>query len=776
MSTLMLLPLPLLFITLLTLTSVSTSFGIPFLHIYFSPSLLPDEPLLVRKVLLENVNMMPMRRAPHPQRAKPYLGPLIVASPSPTSQGPVAGPSASPLPLPRHRHHHHRVRTHAISPSPSTTPGCGQICLDPLAPTPIGSTCGCVIPMKVRLLLDVSLYAIFPVVNELEIEVASGTYLKQSQVIITGASADSQSQDRTAVDINLVPLGEKFDDTTAVLTYERFSQKKVPLNKTLFGNYEVAYITYPGLPSTPPFGSYSGGGPSGSAGNQQFPITADFVNKSQKMNPRTIFVIALSALVVLVVCFGAVSVLLKCRKVGRPSNAVGPVFTPSINKRSGIGSMSSTPTSSTPVSLVSAMPTSLLSVKTFSLLELEKATEQFSSKRILGEGGFGRVYHGIAADGSEIAVKLLTKDIQNGDREFIAEVEMLSRLHHRNLVKLIGICIEGHTRCLVYEVVPNGSVESHLHGPDKVKGPLDWDARLKIALGAARGLAYLHEDSNPRVIHRDFKASNVLLEDDFTPKVSDFGLAREATEGSHHISTRVMGTFGYVAPEYAMTGHLLVKSDVYSYGVVLLELLSGRKPVDMSQPQGQENLVTWARPLLTSREGLQQLVDPSLAGTYDFDDMAKVAAIASMCVHPEVTHRPFMGEVVQALKLIYNDTDGDCCSHRASSAVGSDFKGDQAQSESSWWNGSGFNPRLTHGLSSSFITMDYSSGPLEELENRPVSGSGLDGRWVSFGNRSGPLRTVRSKPAFYRSRGSMSEHGLLSKPVWSDRTGHDSSF
>ncbi|PQQ20015.1 receptor-like serine/threonine-protein kinase ALE2 [Prunus yedoensis var. nudiflora] len=424
------------------------------------------------------------------------------------------------------------------------------------------------------------------------------------------------------------------------------------------------------------------------------------------------------------------------------------------------------------------MATSILSVKTFPLAELEKATNKFSSQRVLGEGGFGRVYHGIMEDGTEVAVKVLTRDNQNqnGDREFIAEIEMLSRLHHRNLVKLIGICIEGRTRSLVYELVHNGSVESHLHGVDKKKGPLDWDARMKIALGAARGLAYLHEDSNPRVIHRDFKASNVLLEADFTPKVSDFGLAREATEGSHHISTRVMGTFGYVAPEYAMTGHLLVKSDVYSYGVVLLELLSGRKPVDMAHPPGQENLVTWARPLLTSREGLQQLVDPALAGTYDFDDMAKVAAIASMCVHPEVTHRPFMGEVVQALKLIYNDTDetgGDCYSQKESSVPDSEFKGDLAPSDSSWWNAGGLTPRLNYGQTSSFITMEYSSGPLEDMENRPFSTSSLVGDEISLpirhGNRSGPLRTVRSKPAFYRVRGSRSEHGgLLSRSAQND--------
>ena len=195
-----------------------------------------------------------------------------------------------------------------------------------------------------------------------------------------------------------------------------------------------------------------------------------------------------------------------------------------------------------------------------------------------------------------------------------------------------------------------------------------------------------------------------------------------------------------------MTGHLLVKSDVYSYGVVLLELLTGRKPVDMSQPQGQENLVTWARPMLTSREGVEQLVDPSLAGSYNFDDMAKVAAIASMCVHPEVTQRPFMGEVVQALKLIYNDTDetcGDYCSQKDSSAQESDFRGDLAPSDSSWWNAGGLTPRITYGQASSFIT--------------------------KHGNRSGPLRTVRNKLSLYRFTGSRSEHGgPSSKPNWND--------
>ncbi|KAL5796433.1 hypothetical protein ACOSQ2_001253 [Xanthoceras sorbifolium] len=773
------LALTLLLLHLLSL--ISSCLGHSLFGLHLSPSVQQKQLLSTREVLVEHARKISMRvlfaqSRPHQLHVvKPSQGPYIAPAPSPIHQASIPGPSNNQLPRHRHGHHHHHVKPHVVTPTPSDGQGCDQICEEPFTGTPFGSPCGCVFPMKVRLLLDVAPYALFPAMSELEIEVAAGTYLQQSQVKIMGASADSQNQGKTVVDINLVPLGDKFDNTTAFLTYERLWHKKVTLNMTLFGNYEVVYISYPGIPSSPSYGGYMGSSPSENVGG--LPITANFVNKNQRMNLRTIAIIALSAFVLLLVFVGAISILIKWRKSRRPSSAVGPAFTSSIHKRSGVGSiLSSSIASSTSVSLMSTMATSILSVKTFTLPELEKATEKFSSKRILGEGGFGRVYRGTMEDGTEVAVKVLTKNNQNGDREFIAEVEMLSRLHHRNLVKLIGICIEGRMRSLVYELVHNGSVESHLHGVDQNKGTLDWEARMKIALGAARGLAYLHEDSNPRVIHRDFKASNVLLEDDFTPKVSDFGLAREATEGSHHISTRVMGTFGYVAPEYAMTGHLLVKSDVYSYGVVLLELLSGRKPVDMSQPPGQENLVTWARPLLTSREGLEQLVDPSLAGSYDFDDMAKVAAIASMCVHPEVTNRPFMGEVVQALKLIYNDTDetgGDCCSQKESSVPDSDFKGELAPSDSSWWNAGGLTPRLRYGHASSFITMEYSSGPLDEMENRGFSASSLGADGMSLpirhGNRSGPLRTIRSKPNFYRLRGSMSEHGgLLSRHVWTE--------
>lgn len=242
-----------------------------------------------------------------------------------------------------------------------------------------------------------------------------------------------------------------------------------------------------------------------------------------------------------------------------------------------------------------------------------------------------------------------------------------------------------------------------------------------------------------------------------------------------------MRTCRYVAPEYAMTGHLLVKSDVYSYGVVLLELLSGRKPVDMSQPPGQENLVTWARPLLTNREGLAQLVDPTMAGAYDFDDLAKVSAIASMCVHPEVAHRPFMGEVVQALKLICHDTDEigeDACSRRESSANNSDFRGNFTPSTSSWWNAGNLTPPPFHGQASAFITMDYCSNPDEQVGNRRFPDGAGGAMPMRHGSLSGPLRPSACGPTLssVRSMNHYSERGKLLQRAWDNDRYQAASF
>ncbi|XP_073103201.1 receptor-like serine/threonine-protein kinase ALE2 isoform X2 [Elaeis guineensis] len=668
--------------------------------------------------------------------------------------------------------------TRAPSPAsnPSNPPEMWTIAPSPLGPThapfppkyhgPIGSPLVWKHHRSIPNVVSPSSF-VPPQSQELEVEVAAGTFLKQSQVKIMAALGSSQDQQKTIVTIYLVPLGENFDHMTALLIYERFWQKKVPINMSIFGNYEVIQVNYPGFPSSPPSAV---GGPTGSnIGSHQYPFTADVpTGRTQKLSAGIIAVIVVASVTIVLGCFMTILFYCKVIDLRKRAPAEGPTNILSITKRSGIKSMTSNSLAgSSSVLCVSARATCTPSVKTFSLVELEKATDEFSSKRILGEGGFGRVYHGIMEDGSEVAIKFLTREDKNGNCEFIAEVEMLSRLHHRNLVKLIGICIEGNKRCLIYELVRNGSVESHLHGADKKKGPLDWDARIKIALGAARGLAYLHEDSNPCVIHRDFKASNILLEQDYTPKVTDFGLAREASEGENHISTRVVGTFGYVAPEYAMTGHLTVKSDVYSYGIVLLELLSGREPVYVYESQEPVSLVTWARPLLTSREGLGQLIDPSLHGNSNFSDVARVAAIASKCIRVEPSQRPFMGEVVQALKLAYKEIDeicGNSHSQRGSSSCPDhDHTGDIGP-ECSWWR-NGCSPNLAYGYghTSPFMTMEYSLDSMDEMQ-RPHSTSSLAGRveYMSGHNRSGPLRTKRKRTALYRLRGSMSELGHLS--------------
>ncbi|XP_061340698.1 proline-rich receptor-like protein kinase PERK9 [Gastrolobium bilobum] len=285
----------------------------------------------------------------------------------------------------------------------------------------------------------------------------------------------------------------------------------------------------------------------------------------------------------------------------------------------------------------------------FSYEELIKATNNFSSQNFLGEGGFGSVYKGYLPDGREIAVKQLKIGGGQGEREFKAEVEIISRVHHRHLVSLAGYCIEDNRRLLVYEYVPNNNLYFHLHGAGQPV--LDWANRVKIAAGAARGIAYLHEDCNPRIIHRDIKSSNILLDYNYEARVSDFGLAKLALDANTHITTRVMGTFGYVAPEYASSGKLTEKSDVYSFGVVLLELITGRKPVDDSQPLGDESLVEWARPLLSNAldtEDFESLIDPRLEKNYVESELFCMIEVAAACVRHSAAKRPRMGQVVRA--------------------------------------------------------------------------------------------------------------------------------
>lgn len=293
----------------------------------------------------------------------------------------------------------------------------------------------------------------------------------------------------------------------------------------------------------------------------------------------------------------------------------------------------------------------------FTVQELRVITHTFSSSNFLGEGGFGQVHKGFVDDklrpglkAQPVAVKRLDteKCTDQGHREWLTEVVCLGQLRHPHLVKLIGYCCEEDQRLLVYEYMPRGSLENQLFR--RFSASLPWETRMKIATGAAKGLGFLHGAKNP-IIFRDFKASNILLNSDYSAKLSDFGLAKDGPEGDNtHVSTRVMGTQGYAAPEYIMTGHLTAASDVYSFGVVLLELLTGRKSIDKTRPPREQNLVDWARPQLKDPRKLHRLMDPRLDGMYSEDGARKAALLAYKCLSQRSNARPTMSEVVKVLE------------------------------------------------------------------------------------------------------------------------------
>ncbi|WZZ31720.1 hypothetical protein YC2023_015121 [Brassica napus] len=617
----------------------------------------------------------------------------IAPSPSPTQAFPLRSSSrpSKPRKLPP---------LQALPPPPPNSDCSSTVCLDPYTNTPPGSPCGCVWPIQVELRLTMPLYDFFPMVSEFAREISAGVFMKQSQVRIMGANAATEQPDKTILLIDLVPLGDKFDNMTAMLTYQRFYRKKVYIDATTFGEYDVVYVRYPGLPASPPSGGMTviDQEPSSRNNNNngmvKKPFGVDVPKKMRKreINGASIAVIVLSAAAFIGLCFAIVWFLAfrrgRARRRLSTRASLAQRTLPSLTKPPGsVRSLTGSRFSSTSLSFESSIAPFTLSAKTFTASEIAKATNSFAESRVLGEGGFGKVYEGLFDDGTKVAVKVLKRDDQQGGREFLAEVEMLSRLHHRNLVNLIGICIEDRNRSLVYELIPNGSVESHLHGVDKE----------------------------------------------------------------------------YVAPEYAMTGHLLVKSDVYSYGVVLLELLTGRKPVDMSQPPGQENLVSWTRSFLTSKEGLEAIIDKSLGQPeIPFDSIAKVAAIASMCVQPEVSHRPFMGEVVQALKLVCNECDEAKELNSVNSLTQDDRLGDDNGAESSC-GGEGSGRMVRYPLLPS-----YDSEPDTE---RGLSVSEMftgSGRLERVSN-SGPLASGGSKRFWQKMRrlstGSLSEHGSSSLMV-----------
>ncbi|MBA0716529.1 hypothetical protein Golax_015353 [Gossypium laxum] len=286
--------------------------------------------------------------------------------------------------------------------------------------------------------------------------------------------------------------------------------------------------------------------------------------------------------------------------------------------------------------------------------EICTATNNFNPRNQIGEGGFGRVYKGLIENSNKVvAVKQLDKNGYQGNREFLVELLMLVLLKHPNLVELVGYSIEGDQRILVYEYMANGSLEDHLIDLPPNKMPLDWNTRIKIAVGAAKGLEYMHEIANPQVIYRDFKTSNILLDQDFNPKLSDFGLAKVSPSGDNsHVFTSVIGTYGYCAPEYIQIGQLSTKSDVYSFGVVFLELITGRRAVDNSRPPRERNLVSWAKPLLNHRKKFVLLADPLLDGDYPIKGLHHALTVAAMCLQEEPSIRPLMSYVVRSLECL----------------------------------------------------------------------------------------------------------------------------
>ncbi|KAI3521752.1 hypothetical protein L1887_11226 [Cichorium endivia] len=313
-------------------------------------------------------------------------------------------------------------------------------------------------------------------------------------------------------------------------------------------------------------------------------------------------------------------------------------------------------------------------LKSFTFSELIHATRNFSPEYLLGEGGFGYVYKGWLNKetltpiepglGIAVAVKKLKPDGFQGHKEWLSEISFLGGLHHENLVNLIGFCYEGERRLLVYEFMPRGSLEHHLFR--RGARPLSWALRLKIAVEAAQGLAFLHA-SETKIIYRDFKSSNILLDMNYNAKLSDFGLAKAGPLGDRtHVTTRVMGTQGYTAPEYIATGRLTTKCDVYSFGIVLLELITGRRAIDNKRLAEEKRLLEWVRPQLRDAKKLFRIMDSRLEGQYSRKEAYVVANLALQCCHPEAKCRPNMSDVLSILEKIPSPRED--CNYKMSSS------------------------------------------------------------------------------------------------------------
>ncbi|XP_062225817.1 LRR receptor kinase SERK2 isoform X1 [Phragmites australis] len=291
-------------------------------------------------------------------------------------------------------------------------------------------------------------------------------------------------------------------------------------------------------------------------------------------------------------------------------------------------------------------------LKRFSLKELQVATDSFSNKNVLGRGGFGKVYKGRLTDGSLVAVKRLKEErTPGGELQFQTEVELISMAVHRNLLRLRGFCMTPTERLLVYPYMANGSVASRLRERKPDDPSLEWETRARIALGSARGLSYLHDHCDPKIIHRDVKAANILLDEDFEAVVGDFGLAKLMDYKDTHVTTAVRGTIGHIAPEYLSTGKSSEKTDVFGYGIMLLELITGQRAFDLARLANDDDvmLLDWVKGLLKEKK-LEMLVDPDLQGSYMDREVESLIQVALLCTQGSPMDRPKMSEVVRMLE------------------------------------------------------------------------------------------------------------------------------
>ncbi|CAH1418880.1 unnamed protein product [Lactuca virosa] len=285
----------------------------------------------------------------------------------------------------------------------------------------------------------------------------------------------------------------------------------------------------------------------------------------------------------------------------------------------------------------------------FTYRQIKAATDKFADSNKLGEGGFGSVYMGTLLDGTPIAVKKLSSKSKQGNREFVNEIGMIAGIQHPNVVRLYGCCVEGNHLLLVYEYMENNSLAHALFEHNNSKLESDWPTRQRVCVGIAKGLTFLHEDSVLKMVHRDIKASNVLLNADLTPKISDFGLAKLDEEKNTHITTRVAGTIGYMAPEYALWGYLTYKADVYSFGVLALEIVAGENNIKYRPTEDYFCLLDWAV-VLKQKGSLIDLVDPRLGSGFNKKEAVRMIKIALLCTNKSPALRPTMSEVVNMLE------------------------------------------------------------------------------------------------------------------------------